>query len=170
MHARPKCSVRSVGLTHQKRVGDLTKWTSQASPEDYAKFFTCVMLSGPVLVGYTQTLNDWYDKDLDAINEPYRPIPSGRITEDLCAFKGLCCSSLGASFFRVSLLGPSDCMGSQILRTAFGSFRGRSLAADLCPWRLRPRHGFGTGPGLIIEASVNSQLVAMQQTQHSRAC
>eukprot|EP00913_Durusdinium_trenchii_P033684 g31533.t1 len=59
----------------------------QASPEDYAKFFTCVMLSGPVLVGYTQTLNDWYDKDLDAINEPYRPIPSGRITEDLCAFK-----------------------------------------------------------------------------------
>lgn len=54
----------------------------QASPEDYAKFFTCVMLSGPVLVGYTQTLNDWYDKDLDAINEPYRPIPSGRITEE----------------------------------------------------------------------------------------
>lgn len=53
----------------------------QASGEDYAKFLTCVILSGPVLVGYTQTLNDWYDKDLDAINEPYRPIPSGRITE-----------------------------------------------------------------------------------------
>lgn len=56
--------------------------TCQASGEDYAKFLTCVILSGPVLVGYTQTLNDWYDKDLDAINEPYRPIPSGRITED----------------------------------------------------------------------------------------
>lgn len=55
---------------------------SQASGEDYAKFLTCVILSGPVLVGYTQTLNDWYDKDLDAINEPYRPIPSGRITEE----------------------------------------------------------------------------------------
>ena len=53
----------------------------QASGEDYAKFLTCVILSGPVLVGYTQTMNDWYDKDLDAINEPYRPIPSGRITE-----------------------------------------------------------------------------------------
>lgn len=28
-----------------------------------------------------QTINDWYDRDIDAINEPYRPIPSGRITE-----------------------------------------------------------------------------------------
>ncbi|CAE7894296.1 CHLG [Symbiodinium microadriaticum] len=55
---------------------------STAGPEEYAKFILCVTLSGPVLVGYTQTLNDWYDKDLDAINEPYRPIPSGRITEE----------------------------------------------------------------------------------------
>jgi chlorophyll synthase len=40
-----------------------------------------MLLSGPFLTGYTQTINDWYDKDLDAINEPYRPIPSGKITE-----------------------------------------------------------------------------------------
>jgi len=53
-----------------------------ASPSEYAKLLLCVFLSGPVLVGYTQTMNDWYDKDLDAINEPYRPIPSGRITEE----------------------------------------------------------------------------------------
>jgi chlorophyll synthase len=40
----------------------------------------CMLLSGPLLAGYTQTLNDFYDRDLDAINEPYRPIPSGAIT------------------------------------------------------------------------------------------
>lgn len=28
-----------------------------------------------------QTINDWYDKEIDAINEPYRPIPSGAISE-----------------------------------------------------------------------------------------
>uniref|UniRef100_A0A7S0ATS0 Chlorophyll synthase n=1 Tax=Pyrodinium bahamense TaxID=73915 RepID=A0A7S0ATS0_9DINO len=56
-------------------------WFS-AGLTDYAKLLVCVLLSGPVLVGFTQTLNDWYDKDLDAINEPYRPIPSGRITEE----------------------------------------------------------------------------------------
>lgn len=40
----------------------------------------CMLMSGPLLTGYTQTLNDFYDRDLDAINEPYRPIPSGAIS------------------------------------------------------------------------------------------
>lgn len=35
-----------------------------------------------------QTLNDWYDRDIDAINEPYRPIPSGAISEnEVCLFE-----------------------------------------------------------------------------------
>lgn len=49
--------------------------------EDLVKAVGCMILSGPLLTGYTQTMNDWYDRDLDAINEPYRPIPAGRITE-----------------------------------------------------------------------------------------
>jgi len=32
----------------------------------------CMLLSGPLL-GYTQTLNDFYDRDIDAINEPTAP-------------------------------------------------------------------------------------------------
>lgn len=48
--------------------------------EDALKAFTCMILSGPLLTGYTQTLNDWEDREIDAINEPYRPIPSGAIT------------------------------------------------------------------------------------------
>jgi chlorophyll synthase len=50
------------------------------SLEDVLKAATCMLLSGPLMAGYTQTLNDFYDKDLDAINEPYRPIPSGAIS------------------------------------------------------------------------------------------
>ncbi len=46
-----------------------------------AQMLTCMVMSGPFLTGYTQTINDWYDKEIDAINEPYRPIPSGRISE-----------------------------------------------------------------------------------------
>mmetsp|Transcript_7038 Transcript_7038/g.9991 ORF Transcript_7038/g.9991 Transcript_7038/m.9991 type:complete len:386 (+) Transcript_7038:38-1195(+) len=49
--------------------------------EDALKAFTCMFLSGPILTGYTQTLNDWEDREIDAINEPYRPIPSGAISE-----------------------------------------------------------------------------------------
>ena len=38
--------------------------------------------SGPILTGYTQTLNDWEDREIDAINEPNRPIPSGAISKE----------------------------------------------------------------------------------------
>ncbi|KAG7960887.1 hypothetical protein I3843_10G149700 [Carya illinoinensis] len=50
--------------------------------EDVVKSIVCMMMSGPCLTGYTQTLNDWYDREVDAINEPYRPIPSGAISEN----------------------------------------------------------------------------------------
>ena len=49
--------------------------------EDAAKGFVSMILAGPLLTGYTQTINDWYDREIDAINEPYRPIPSGAISE-----------------------------------------------------------------------------------------
>ena len=39
----------------------------------------CMVMSGPLLAGFTQTINDYYDREIDAINEPYRPIPSGAI-------------------------------------------------------------------------------------------
>ncbi|MBF2057952.1 MAG: chlorophyll synthase ChlG [Cyanobacterium sp. T60_A2020_053] len=48
--------------------------------EDFLMALTCMLMSGPLLAGYTQTINDFYDRDIDAINEPYRPIPSGAIT------------------------------------------------------------------------------------------
>jgi chlorophyll/bacteriochlorophyll a synthase len=50
------------------------------SLEDVLKSATCMLLAGPLLTGYTQILNDYYDRELDAINEPYRPIPSGAIS------------------------------------------------------------------------------------------
>lgn len=49
--------------------------------EDTAKAIVAMILSGPFLTGFCQTCNDWYDREIDAINEPYRPIPSGAISE-----------------------------------------------------------------------------------------
>jgi chlorophyll synthase len=48
-------------------------------PEYVAMALVCMVMSGPCLTGYTQTINDYYDREIDAINEPYRPIPSGAI-------------------------------------------------------------------------------------------
>jgi len=55
--------------------------------EDAAKGFVAMILAGPFLTGYTQTINDWYDREIDAINEPYRPIPSGAISEGEVIFQ-----------------------------------------------------------------------------------
>jgi chlorophyll/bacteriochlorophyll a synthase len=38
-----------------------------------------VALCGPLVCGTSQAVNDWFDRHVDAINEPHRPIPSGRI-------------------------------------------------------------------------------------------
>ena len=37
------------------------------------------MLAGPLVCATSQAVNDWFDRHVDAINEPHRPIPSGRI-------------------------------------------------------------------------------------------
>ena len=39
-----------------------------------------VLLAGPFLCGTSQVVNDWYDRHVDALNEPHRPIPSGRVS------------------------------------------------------------------------------------------
>ncbi|NET57280.1 MAG: chlorophyll synthase ChlG [Symploca sp. SIO2E6] len=61
------CGAASAGGFH---------WTLQ----NVLQAATCMLLSGPLMAGYTQTLNDFYDREIDAINEPYRPIPSGAIS------------------------------------------------------------------------------------------
>ena len=39
-----------------------------------------MFLAGPILCGLSQVINDWCDREVDAINEPQRLIPSGRVS------------------------------------------------------------------------------------------
>lgn len=39
-----------------------------------------IALTGPIVCGTSQVINDYCDRQVDAINEPGRPIPSGRIS------------------------------------------------------------------------------------------
>ena len=38
-----------------------------------------IVLAGPLVCATSQAVNDWFDRHVDAINEPHRPIPSGRM-------------------------------------------------------------------------------------------
>jgi chlorophyll synthase len=50
-----------------------------AASTRWAMILAGVALAGPLVCATSQAVNDWYDRDVDAINEPNRPIPSGRI-------------------------------------------------------------------------------------------
>jgi chlorophyll/bacteriochlorophyll a synthase len=58
------CGVVSSGVAVQDHL-----WTLVAG----------ILLCGPLVCGTSQAANDWFDRHVDAINEPNRPIPSGRI-------------------------------------------------------------------------------------------
>lgn len=49
------------------------------SAANWPLFVAGVLLAGPLVCGTSQAVNDWFDRHVDAINEPHRPIPSGRI-------------------------------------------------------------------------------------------
>ena len=58
------CGVVSSGVPLSDRVGFL---------------IAGMLLAGPLVCGNSQAINDWFDRHVDSINEPQRPIPSGRI-------------------------------------------------------------------------------------------
>ena len=47
--------------------------------ENWAMVVLGMVLAGPIVCGMSQAANDWCDRHVDAVNEPDRPIPSGRI-------------------------------------------------------------------------------------------
>ncbi|NEX13769.1 MAG: bacteriochlorophyll c synthase [Prosthecochloris sp.] len=48
---------------------------------DYLLLFAVFLMFGPLGTGFSQSINDYYDLELDRVNEPTRPIPSGRLTK-----------------------------------------------------------------------------------------
>ncbi|MFN0099349.1 MAG: chlorophyll synthase ChlG [Gemmatimonadaceae bacterium] len=58
------CGAVSSGVAFQGRVDELA---------------IGLAITGPLVCATSQAANDWYDRHVDAINEPGRPIPSGRI-------------------------------------------------------------------------------------------
>ena len=53
--------------------------TRHAGDSNWLIIFAGVLLAGPLVCATSQAVNDWFDRHVDAINEPDRPIPSGRM-------------------------------------------------------------------------------------------
>ncbi|MBZ8132228.1 chlorophyll synthase ChlG [Afifella sp. IM 167] len=63
-----------------------------------------IILAGPLITATSQACNDWYDRHVDAINEPDRPIPSGRVPGRWGLYIALLWT--GLSLLLAALLGP----------------------------------------------------------------
>lgn len=72
--------------------------------ERWLEIVAGIALAGPLVCGTSQVVNDWYDREVDAINEPDRPIPSGRVPVATAFYFALVWTAL--SLFVGSLLGP----------------------------------------------------------------
>lgn len=97
-----------------------------------------VLLAGPIVCGMSQAANDWCDRHVDAVNEPDRPIPSGRIPGRWGLYVALAMSLLSLA------------VGYQLGPWGFGATVVGVLAAwaySAEPVRLK-RSGWW-GPGLV---------------------
>jgi chlorophyll synthase len=83
------CGVVSTGVSVRER------WLSVVG---------AILLAGPLVCGTSQAVNDWFDKEVDAINEPHRPIPSGRVPGEVGLYVAIAWTVL--SFIVAALLGP----------------------------------------------------------------
>ena len=63
-----------------------------------------IVLAGPLVCATSQAVNDWFDRHVDSINEPHRPIPSGRIPGNWGLIIGLAWT--GISLAVAWMLGP----------------------------------------------------------------
>jgi chlorophyll synthase len=80
---------------------------------DIAHLLVGLLLSGPLLCGMSQAINDYFDREVDAVNEPARSIPSQNITLmetyrviGCLGFFGLLAAYyLGQTVFVLSLIG-----------------------------------------------------------------
>ena len=63
-----------------------------------------LVLTGPLVCASSQAVNDWFDRHVDAINEPQRPIPSGRMPGRWGL--GIAIAWTGLSLLWALLMGP----------------------------------------------------------------
>ena len=53
--------------------------SGQSLSDNWLLILLGLVLTGPLVCASSQAVNDWFDRHVDAINQPQRPIPSGRM-------------------------------------------------------------------------------------------
>jgi chlorophyll synthase len=125
-----------------------------------------VLLAGPLVCGMSQAVNDWFDRHVDAVNEPQRPIPSGRMPGRWGLYVAI--GWTGVSLAVGALLGPWG-FGATVLAVAL------AWAYSAPPLRLKQNGWLGnlacglsyeslpwiTGAAVLAAAAPDPRVVAV---------
>jgi chlorophyll synthase len=130
-----------------------------------------VLLAGPLVCGASQAANDWFDRDVDAINEPRRPIPSGRLPNRAALYFAIAwtllalgvATRLGAWGFGATVAGVvlAWAYSAPPLRLKAHGWLGNGAAAlcyEALPWVMGAVIAAGTAPNarLLVIAGLYS--------------
>ena len=118
-----------------------------------------VVLAGPLVCGASQAVNDWYDRHVDAINEPDRVIPSGRmpgrwglyVAIFTSAFSLMFAALLGAWVFGAAIVGVALAWAYSAppLRLKMDGWWGNlavGLSYETLPWITAAAAALGAAP------------------------
>jgi chlorophyll synthase len=92
-----------------------------------------MILAGPLLCAFSQVANDWFDREVDRINEPERPTAA-----NLLAPGTVLAIALGLA---VAALGLAYALGQNVFLLALGGL-ALALAYSAPPLRLKARNGW----------------------------
>lgn len=97
-----------------------------------------LVIAGPLVCAMSQAANDWCDRFVDAINQPERPIPSGRIPGrwGLWIAMAMSATSLAAGWF----LGPWGFVATVVAVACAWAYSAEPLRLKKSGW---------WGPGLV---------------------
>lgn len=60
--------------------GSIASGALEWAVADFGRIMLGMLLAGPIVCGLSQVINDYFDREVDAINEPHRLIPSGLVS------------------------------------------------------------------------------------------
>jgi chlorophyll synthase len=92
-----------------------------------------MILAGPLLCAFSQIANDWFDREVDRINEPERPTAANLLAPRTILGVALVLGALA--------LGLAAALGTTVLWLALGGL-ALALAYSAPPFRLKARNGW----------------------------
>ncbi len=125
-----------------------------------------VLLAGPMVCAASQAVNDWYDRHVDAINEPNRPIPSGRVPGRWGLYIAIIWSAL--SLLLAAALGPWTFIAGVVAVALAWAYSAPPLRLKLNGWSGNAAVGLSyegvawvTGAAVMLAGPPSAQILTL---------